>query len=375
MIASDAKQGWLGGSVMGALIGARDWSDTALGRLDCWPPSLRMALGICLNAVAPIGVCWGPELRVLYNDAWRAMLGDRHPHALGTPALELFREIWDVLGQPLDAAARRGEAASLRDQRLQLIRDGALRTCAFDFTLNPILDDSGDVQGVFIIASETTEQTQQRVLVAELQHRTRNLLAVVRAIASQTFGRRADGTALPAFIDRLTSLARVQGLPGCVEGERVKLVDIIRAEVEPFQKSHRSRIEMHGPDVRLSSHQVQAVALAVHELLTNAIKYGALQSPAGRLSVTWETWSAGHGGPRLALTWKESGVTMPADAAARRGQGRELIENALRFSLRAETQLVFGADGVWCRIELPLEIPISGTRDASRAIGGVSQGL
>jgi two-component system CheB/CheR fusion protein len=129
----------------------------------------------------------------------------------------------------------------------------------------------------------------------------------------------------------------------------------VRAELEAYAQTNGSRLEIHGPTVRLSSHQVQIIALALHELVTNAVKYGALQAPDARLSVTWETWLGAQGRQRLALLWRESGVQMPPHAGIRRGQGRELIENALRFSLHADTQLVFGDDGVWCRIELPVE--------------------
>jgi two-component system CheB/CheR fusion protein len=136
---------------------------------------------------------------------------------------------------------------------------------------------------------------------------------------------------------------------------RVNLADIVRAEVEAHTHCARSRLEMYGPTLRLSNHQVKHIALALHELVTNAVKYGALQAPQGRLSVTWETWLDAQGRQRLALLWRESGVQMPPQAGMRRGQGRELIENALRFSLQAHTQLVFGDDGVWCRIELPID--------------------
>lgn len=211
------------------------------------------------------------------------------------------------------------------------------------------------------------DQSHQRLLVAELQHRTRNLLAVVRVIASQTFGRQENDPELRSFLERLSSLSRVQALLGRGERERVNLSDIVYAELEPYSTLHRSRIEVHGPDVRLSYNQVQLMALAFHELLTNALKYGALKEPAGQLSITWETWSAGNGKPRLAVTWRESGVEMPGGETLRRGQGRELIENALRFSLRAETQLVFRPNGVWCRIELPLETTHPGALDSGRA--------
>jgi two-component system CheB/CheR fusion protein len=198
-------------------------------------------------------------------------------------------------------------------------------------------------------------QRQQKVLVSELQHRTRNLLAVVRAIASQTLVQDDDDHKLESFLERLSSLGRVQGLLSRAEGERVKLIDIVDAEIRACGDSFGSRLEIHGPDVNLSSYQVQTIALALHELLTNALKYGALAQPSGRLSLTWETWRGANGQPRLVLAWRESGVTIPPDAPARRGYGRELIEEALRFSLRAETQFVFHSDGVWCRIEMPLE--------------------
>jgi PAS domain S-box-containing protein len=211
------------------------------------------------------------------------------------------------------------------------------------------------------------DQSHQRLLVAELQHRTRNLLSVVRIIASQTFGRQDNEAPLSSFLDRLGSLSRVQGLLSRRDRERVNLADVVHAELEPYNNLHRSRIEVHGPDVRLSYQQVQLMALAIHELFTNALKYGALKEPTGQLSITWESWSAGNGKPRLAITWKESGIVMPAGEPLRRGQGRELIENALRFSLRAETQLVFRPSGVWCRIELPLETTHPDALDPGRA--------
>jgi len=136
---------------------------------------------------------------------------------------------------------------------------------------------------------------------------------------------------------------------------RVRLGELVRDEIEPHDIGPHARVEIYGPDVRLTSRQVQMLTLALHELTTNAASYGALKCPRGQLSVMWETWTGANGLPRLALTWKERGVTMPAGTPARRGQGRDFIENGLRFSLRAETQLVFGTDGVWCRIELPLD--------------------
>ena len=100
---------------------------------------------------------------------------------------------------------------------------------------------------------------------------------------------------------------------------------------------------------------VQTLALALHELATNAHKYGALASAQGELWVSWDTYTAKAGEQRLSLLWLEEGIRKPeGQSANQRGYGRELIENALSYALRARTEYVLGEDGVRCRIELPL---------------------
>ncbi len=105
----------------------------------------------------------------------------------------------------------------------------------------------------------------------------------------------------------------------------------------------------------LTSEQVQNFALALHELTTNAVKYGALRDDAGRLSVTWERiHNSGHG-KRMALNWVESDISVEPQFLSRRGYGRELIENALAYALQGRTEYALNIDGVRCRIELPLK--------------------
>ncbi|WP_407529780.1 hypothetical protein [Methylobacterium oryzisoli] len=99
---------------------------------------------------------------------------------------------------------------------------------------------------------------------------------------------------------------------------------------------------------------MQNFALALHELTTNAVEYRALKGEAGRLSVTWTQLQDENGDKRLSLSWIESGVAVPSENATRRSYGRELIERALAYALQARTEYVLGADGVRCRIELPL---------------------
>jgi two-component sensor histidine kinase len=365
--------GWLGDGDIAVLIRERDWSRTPLGPIERWPGCLRTALGICLHSTMPVAVYWGSELITLYNDVCARLIGDNHPRGFGMPASMLYADIWPAVGPLLTTAFEQGVPTASSNQPIPLKHPDQCEELRHDFSVNPIHDENGKVAGVMVLAFDITGhvrtaralademaelqrlQSHQRVLVSELQHRTRNLLAVVRAIAAHSFaGHVVDGP-LGGFFERLNSLGRVQGLISRAEGERVKLADIVRAELEAYAHAPRSRLEVHGPTVRLASHQVQVIALALHELVTNAVKYGALQAPEGRLSVTWETWLCAQGRQRLALLWRESGVPMPPQASMRRGQGRELIENALRFSLHADTQLVFGEEGVWCRIELPVD--------------------
>jgi len=380
--------GWLGDGEVAALIRERDWSRSPLGPIERWPGCLRTALGICLHSTTPIAVYWGSELITLYNDVCAQYIGNNHPRALGTPARVLYADIWATVGPLLMIAFEQGVPTASRNQRIPLQHESQCDDLRHDFSVNPIHDESGSVAGIMVIAFDITDhirttralademaqlqrlQSQQRVLVSELQHRTRNLLAVVRAIATHSLAGHASDGALDGFFERLSSLGRVQGLISRAEDERVKLADIVRAELEAYAHATRSRLEMHGPTVRLASHQVQIIALALHELVTNAVKYGALQAPEGRLSVTWETWLGAQGRQRLALLWRESGVPMPPHAGVRRGQGRELIENALRFSLHADTQLVFGEDGVWCRIELPIERRVADRLDPAQIEAG-----
>ena len=117
------------------------------------------------------------------------------------------------------------------------------------------------------------------------------------------------------------------------------------------------RVGLDGPSVVLPAGAVQTLALALHELATNAVKYGALAGPQGRLDVSWQLQAAPDkvNGGRLHLAWVERGVSVMQDGASmRRGYGRELIEMALPYELDARTQLEFTANGVRCVIELPL---------------------
>jgi PAS domain S-box-containing protein len=198
-------------------------------------------------------------------------------------------------------------------------------------------------------------QDRQHVLIAELQHRTRNLLALVQAIARQTF-KSSTSTAESSrqFNSRLGALSRVQGVLASNDHRPIDLQGIVRAELDAHGAGDVA--EICGPTVDLPASAAQVIALALHELTTNAVKYGALRQPTGQLSVNWHL-QEDEANTRVILEWREKGVTMPdipADAR-RKGYGRELIERALPYQLNANTRLDFTQDGVRCLVELPLE--------------------
>ena len=206
---------------------------------------------------------------------------------------------------------------------------------------------------------------RQAVLLAELQHRTRNLLAVVQSIAGQTIRKSSSlqdfGT---EFEGRLRALSRVQGLLARVDHQDIDLRTLLEAELVAHGDGalRDGRVTMEGPAAALPAISAQAMGLALHELATNAVKYGALAQPGGRLSVTWRLEEGAQ--PRVGLEWRESGVTMPApDGPRRRGYGTELIERALPYQLRATAVLQFGQDGVRCAITVPVSARGAEARD------------
>ncbi|MCR0983842.1 PAS domain S-box protein [Roseomonas populi] len=204
-------------------------------------------------------------------------------------------------------------------------------------------------------------QDQQEVMIAELQHRTRNLIGVVQSTFTKTLKGSTSLQDLRArFNDRLAALSRVQGLLSQLAGsERVDFGEMVRAELSGHGALEEpGKVILEGPPgVRLRSGAVQTFALALHELATNAVKYGALQQPAGRLRVSWRLVPVAEGGePWLWVEWRESGVRMPEVSAPvpGGGYGRELIERALPYQLGARTTYELGAVGVICTIAAPV---------------------
>lgn len=266
------------------------------------------------------------------------------------------------------AGWEKADGSSHLDMETRLFHAGEGRYRWFQTRALPVRDEAGRIVEWLGTSTDIDDmrqlQERQQVLMAELQHRTRNLIGVVRAMADRT----AEGSnGLPDFLARfrarLGALARINSLLSRLDsGERVTFDILLRTELEArgfTDDGLSSHIVLAGPEgVCLRSASVQTFALAIHELTTNAVKYGALSGGAGRLSVTWRVYRGQAASDRLYVEWSETGVAdMPEDGAEAQGSGygRTLIEKALPYQLGASTTYELRPDGVRCTIDLPLQ--------------------
>jgi PAS domain S-box-containing protein len=201
------------------------------------------------------------------------------------------------------------------------------------------------------ITERKQAEDQKSFLVAELDHRVKNTLACVAAIAEQT---RATSNSIDEFLDvlrgRIRSLANTHGLLSANRWRDVDLGELVRGELAPCMKDGNTLID--GPAVGVTADSVQAVAIVLHELTTNAAKYGALSNDSGRISVQWH-WQP-HGGScdGLILEWCETGGP-PVVAPSVFGYGTSVIRGLIPYELGGTVDYALATDGVRCKLEIP----------------------
>lgn len=192
-----------GGGEAGALMRSLDWSATPFGAPDTWPQSLRSAVSICLGTKYPIAIYWGPDLALLYNDAWSEIPGEKHPWALGRAGKEVWPEIWDAIGPLFDDVQTPGEGVWQEDQLLPMHRHGYTEECYFNFTFSPIRGENGNVEGIFNAVVETTFR-----VIGERRERT------LRELAECVVGARSEEEVFRAAIQVLGS--NREDIPFCM---------------------------------------------------------------------------------------------------------------------------------------------------------------
>ena len=248
------------------------------------------------------------------------------------------------------ARVRRGEHVHYETIRCR--KDGS--PLDISLTVSPLKDAEGKIIGASKIARDITErrraQERQKLLVNEFQHRIKNTLATVQAIATQTF-RNSPGEC-DVFVARLHALAGAHDLLTSDNRHQAALVDLVGRALNAFQDKHRERFVIDGPDgIFLDGQKASLLIMVLHELATNAAKYGALSNETGHVRVAWEI-PGGDPPKRFRLCWEESGGP-PVSPPAQKGFGSLLIERALQNHL-GQARLDFDPQGLQCSIEISL---------------------
>jgi two-component sensor histidine kinase len=211
----------------------------------------------------------------------------------------------------------------------------------------------GEERLTLLLDKEKRAAEHQRLLINELNHRVKNTLATVQSITAQTL-RTAETTdvAREAVEMRLLALSRAHDVLTRENWEGANLVEVVREALAPYQVHGESRFHIEGRDLRLTPRMALALAMALQELATNAVKYGALSNKAGAIGVSW-TVKNGAAPPRLILTWAEAGGP-PVSPPRRRGFGSRLIERSLAQDLDGHVEIAFAPTGVICTVDAPV---------------------
>jgi PAS domain S-box-containing protein len=280
---------------------------------------------------------------ILFNNEAGKHFGCAPEQMLGRKLWELFPRARDTgLGRLFDEAM--ATRRTIRSESESVIFGG--RWLAY--RLFPL----GDGIGVVFrdITDRKRAEEQRDLLVRELEHRVKNTLATVQSIAAQSFrASGADPQVLRAFDARLIALGNVHGVLTRQSWDSADLHQVVRSALRPHSAPDREQFTVEGPTLRIGPKCAVALSMAVHELATNAIKYGALSAEGGRVDVAW---SVADG--RFRSRWSEHGGPPPA-RPARTGFGTRMIERALAMQLSGTVTIDYPPSGLICTIDAPLE--------------------
>jgi PAS domain S-box-containing protein len=248
---------------------------------------------------------------------------------------------------------RRGEKVE-RYETVRRRKDGSL--VEVSLTVSPIRDEAGRVVGASKIARDITARKQaeerQRLLIAELSHRIKNLFAVVQVLAERSASKATSAAeCLEAFRGRLQALNVAHTALIAGDWNWASLASLVQTALEPYL-SEGDRIRLDVQDLPLNPEFAVTLASALNELATNAAKYGALASPAGRVTLTARI-EAGESGDELRLVWQEDGGPAVAPPALA-GFGTTLLSQAIEYQHEGKVELDWRKEGLICRLTLPI---------------------
>jgi two-component system CheB/CheR fusion protein len=303
-----------------------------------------------------IAVTEGPDQVYTYSNPYHDTFLGRDD-LVGKPMLDAVPELrGQGVFERFDAVYRSGERQVVPEFRAEIDRlgDGVLEEGWFSQVLEPVYGADGSVSGVVSFAYEVTNQVagrkaaeasekQKTLLLAELQHRVKNTLATVRAISRFLVNGAADAHAFhDRLSDRLQAMSRTHDLLTDADWTEATLGSLVEAEAAPYEKGGSRRVRVSGGDVRLDSREALAFGMALHELMTNAAKYGALSNETGSVEVE----IASRDG-RRSMTWREVGGPPIADPDPKRGFGTVVLEKVLAADVRAKIEICYEPGGLF----------------------------
>lgn len=245
------------------------------------------------------------------------------------------------------------ETGESRRGEISLPRNGGLAW--YDLSVEPLEDAAGKVVGVITVAVDVTERKASDArlhgLLLEVSHRSRNLLAIVQSLARQTVKQSpSTDVFVERFFARMRSLSHAQDLLVHSDWTAVALHDLLEREFSALGQ-WGDRVQIFGEHLNVRPEAAHSLALALHELASNAVKYGAFSSPGGMVSIDWIVHRDGSE-PCVELKWRESGgppIALPIVS----GLGHSILERTIRYGLDGALSLEFTADGMQARLELP----------------------
>jgi two-component system CheB/CheR fusion protein len=233
---------------------------------------------------------------------------------------------------------------------------------------SPVVDVNGNVVAIIHHVADVTaehdavealrhSERHSETLLAELQHRVRNSLAVVRSIARRTAENSGDvDDMLAHFQGRLDAFSRVQAALSRNPDARIDIASLVEDELTAHAARDGRQVRIKGSSVMLTAKTAERLSLALHELATHAVKHGALMNGDGKIAVTWQCKRA-NGSELLTFRWEESGVEIDPTAERREGFGMELLQRSLPYDLEAETEVELRPQGL--AFELRMKLPKS----------------
>jgi PAS domain S-box-containing protein len=235
-------------------------------------------------------------------------------------------------------------------------------------------DASGHPRRVVGVSIDITQrkrvEEEQRRLVAELDHRVKNVLATVQAVAAHTMDASSSMEHFVAALDgRIRSLKSTHEILSHRRWLGIPLAELVQRELAPY--ATRSNVDIGGPEVMLSAEAGQVMGMVLHELVTNAAKYGALSDPAGRVSIRWRLPLNGGATDRLVFKWKETGGPLPA-SGSKSSYGMNVVRELIPYELGGTVEYLLPREGAQCQMDIPL-VRLCGSppnnQDAARPSG------